>query len=309
MKNTDQSDWTNESFEDSVAEMLVSMFESKIKKSRKIPSNSQLTDDKLRTIRMFGPYIPAGQRLIQYPGETLTIDVVNDPIPSMGCYSHGHVGGKAADVYDGYANHHFFEEIKTLPKDRIKRGHGRLFRVITASAENKYIQGCCDYFSVSSTGEIVACDTVVQSSLRGTPGERTKLYYESEIEPDRIRQIGLSAYFSIHFHNDRRFCWQIKAEETGAKAYLGCGMDEVKSLLYARTLPQTETGRKRPILHLVKAHQRRMNNGTDIDVTAFLRGVQEVEIGGTRFTVIPPKVMREKLSDNSERFRKKSLMW
>ena len=307
--NNKSSEWTNESFEDSVAEMIISMFERKIKKKKRTPQNSQLTEDKLRDIRMFGPYIPGGGRLVLPPNEKMVIDVVNDPIPKIGCYSHGKVGGKEKDVYDGYANHHFFQEIKSLPKDRIKIGGGRIFRVITAAAENNYIHGSCDYFSVSSSGEVSACDTVVQSSIRGTPGEKTRFYYESEIEPERMQQTALAAFFAIQFHNDRRFCWQIKAEESVAKAYLGCGMDEVKSLLYARSLPQTATGRKRPILHLVNAHQRRMKSGTEVDVTAFLRGVQQVEIGGTRFTVIPPKVMNVDISDNSERFRKKPMMW
>ena len=298
-------DWAQDEFEDCVAGTLISMFETKIRKSRGNPSSAQLTEDKMREIRMFGPYIPHGGRLVEAPdGMNMSIDVRTDPIPRMGCYSHPHVGGKAKDVYDGYVVHHFFQEISALPKDRVRMGGGRIFRAITASAENEYLRGCCDYFTVSSSGAIVACDTVVQSSLRGTPGEKTKIISEFEKDPDRVYQIGLLGFIAIQFHNDRRFCWQIKAEETKARVYLGCGINEIKSLLYARSLPQTATGRKRPILHLVNAHQRRMKNGTDIDVTAFLRGIQTVEIGGTKFTVIPPKVMREKLSENSDRFRK-----
>lgn len=303
-------EWAQDEFEDCVAGTLIAMFESKIKKARGNPSSARLTEDKMHAIRMFGPYIPHGGRYVEAPqGDKMIIDVKNDPIPSMGCYSHGHVGGKTADTFDGYSNHHFFQEISALPKDRVRKGHGRLFRIISASAESKYLRGCCDYVTVSSSGEIVACDTLIQSSLRGTPGERTRTISEYEEDPCRVYQIALCAFFSIQFHNDRRFCWQIKAEESKAKAYLGCGISEIKSLLYARSLPQTETGRKRPILHLVNAHQRRMRNGTEVDVTAFLRGVQTVEIGGTKFTVIPPKIMRETLSDNSERFRKLPEMW
>lgn len=51
--------------------------------------------------------------------------------------------------------------------------------------------------------------------------------------------------------------WKIAADEGCGKASLGCTADEVKSLLYARQLPMTATGRKRPILHLVAAHRRR----------------------------------------------------
>jgi len=310
MDNNEDMSWTQDEFEECVAGTLIAMFESKIKKDRGNPSSARLTEDKMHAIRMFGPYIPHGGRYIEAPqGDKMIIDVKNDPIPSMGCYSHGHVGGKATDILDGYSNHHFFQEISALPKDRVRKGNGRLFRIISAAAENKYLRGCCDYVTVSSSGEVVACDTVVQSSLRGTPGERTRTYSEYETDPHRIYQVAFSAFAAIQFHNDRRFCWQIRAEESKAKAYLGCGISEIKSLLYARSLPQTETGRKRPILHLVNAHQRRMKSGTEVDVTAFLRGVQTVEIGGTKFTVIPPKIMRETLSENSERFRKKQSMW
>lgn len=310
MDNNEDMSWTQDEFEECVAGTLIAMFESKIKKDRGNPSCARLTEDKMHAIRMFGPYIPHGGRYIEAPqGDKMIIDVKNDPIPSMGCYSHGHVGGKAADILDGYSNHHFFQEVSALPKDRARKGHGRLFRIISAAAENKYLRGCCDYVTVSSSGEVVACDTVIQSSLHGTPGERTRAISEYETNPHRVYQVALSAFAAIQFHNDRRFCWQIKAEESKAKAYLGCGISEIKSLLYARSLPQTETGRKRPILHLVNAHQRRMKSGTEVDVTAFLRGVQTVEIGGTKFTVIPPKIMRETLSENSERFRKKQSMW
>ncbi len=87
---------------------------------------------------------------------------------------------------------------------------------------------------------------------------------------------------------DRRFCWQIEAKEKHAHAFLGCQSEQVKSLLYARSLPLTATGRKRPILHLVEAHRRRLRNGTDVDVSDFLRGVPEIEMGGTLFRVHAP---------------------
>jgi len=99
---------------------------------------------------------------------------------------------------------------------------------------------------------------------------------------------------------DRRFCWVITAQEDKARAYVGCTREEIKSLLYARDLPMTATGRKRPILHLVESHKRRLRAGTDIDVTAFLRGIQTVEIQGTRFTVNPPAVVRPEVSEPSQ---------
>lgn len=75
--------------------------------------------------------------------------------------------------------------------------------------------------------------------------------------------------------------------------------EEVKSLLYARSLPMSATGRKRPILHLVEAHKRRMRSGIDVDIASFLRGQQTVEIGGTAFKVNPPARLQAEVSKPS----------
>lgn len=96
---------------------------------------------------------------------------------------------------------------------------------------------------------------------------------------------------SLQANADRRFCWEIAADDGFAKASLGCTAEEVKSLLYARELPITTTGRKRPILHLVAAHRRRMKEGIDVDIKPFLRGVAEVTMGGTLFKVRAPEVL------------------
>lgn len=306
----EQTSWDAEEFETEVAGMLVSMFETKIKNEKRTPISSQVDSQKLFRLRQFGPYIPSGDRLIIVPkeNENLAIDVVNDPIPSIGCYSHGSVPGKAPHIFNGYAVHYFFEEANSMPKEKVRMGHGRLFKLIAVSAENDHIKGLTEYFTVSKSGLVAPCDTVLQSSLRGEPGQRTYTISEYDKDPERMKNIAFAAFATMQFQSDRRFCWQIKAEESKARAYFGVGMNEIKSLLYARTLPQTETGRKRPILHMVNAHQRRMKNGTDIDVKPFLRGIQKVEIGGTLFTVIPPKVMRVELSENSERYRKERTM-
>ena len=56
-----------------------------------------------------------------------------------------------------------------------------------------------------------------------------------------------------------------------------------------------------PILHLIESHKRRIKNGIDIDITAYLRGQQTVEIDGTIFTINPPQVLKDRVSENSKR--------
>jgi len=121
-----------------------------------------------------------------------------------------------------------------------------------------------------------------------------------EIEEKLLEETGVWASVTLQMLADRRHCWTITANEQTARAHLGCMREEVKSLLYARSLPMSETGRKRPILHLVESHKRRMRNGIDVDVTAFLRGQQTVEIGGTSFSVNPPRTLQPRVSLNSQ---------
>lgn len=92
----------------------------------------------------------------------------------------------------------------------------------------------------------------------------------------------------LGFNADRRFLWSVDAVEGGTRAGFGVYMEQVKSLFYARSIPLTKTGRRRPILHWVRAHQRRIKEGIDIDVTKHLRGITNFEMFGTNFQITQP---------------------
>jgi len=53
-------------------------------------------------------------------------------------------------------------------------------------------------------------------------------------------------------------------------------------------LPLTVTGRKKPILHWVRAHQRRIKEGVDIDINKHLRGCCEFVMNDTKFCITLP---------------------
>lgn len=93
---------------------------------------------------------------------------------------------------------------------------------------------------------------------------------------------------ALFFWCDRVNMVNVVAEEAGAKACFGIYESQIKSLLYARQLPMTATGRKRPILHWVKAHQRRLKEGIDINVKKHLRGESEIIMNGTKFRIVYP---------------------
>lgn len=98
---------------------------------------------------------------------------------------------------------------------------------------------------------------------------------------------------ALNLHTDSRFLWTIETSENlvsniKTPLRLGVNKDHVKSLFYARNLPVTDSGRKRPILHWVRAHQRRISNGTDIDVDKHLRGITEFTMDGLNFRITRP---------------------
>jgi hypothetical protein len=100
---------------------------------------------------------------------------------------------------------------------------------------------------------------------------------------------------AINTHEDRHHLWQVSTSEPliGASIktplVLGCSPEHIKSLFYARSLPVTETGRRRPILHWVQAHNRRLQAGIEIDVNKHLRGIEKFEMDGFNFEITNPR--------------------
>ena len=93
---------------------------------------------------------------------------------------------------------------------------------------------------------------------------------------------------------DSRHLWRVETAErvVGGRhktpLRLGVSVEHVKSLFYARQAPLTESGRRRPILHWVRAHQRRIAAGIDIDVRKHLRGIEAFEMDGFAFRITQP---------------------
>jgi hypothetical protein len=80
----------------------------------------------------------------------------------------------------------------------------------------------------------------------------------------------------------------LKARQDGSQARLSVFDEEIKSLFYARDLNPTATGRKKPLLHWVRAHHRRLKNGTEIDISEYLRGDTKFNLLGMDLEIISP---------------------
>ncbi len=295
----EQDYWAEDDFEDTVTAALIACFETKVKKNRGAAPADRLTEERVAVLRAEGPYIASNSRLMEAPeGDgNWHFDIVNDRLPVKGLHAFRPGGLVAETTPNAYLCAHYIRQVQALGRYWHKRKGGTLYEMLTMDAESDGIHGERRFFTVTKQGEVVACIQQI-ASIRGGAMYGEKV---GTVGPEEtwLRETGTWAAVALQLLADKRHCWTITAQEKAARAHLGCMMEEVKSLLYARSLPMTATGRKRPVLHLVEAHKRRMRSGTDVDVTAFLRGQQTVEIGGTVFKVNPPATLRPAVSKPS----------
>jgi hypothetical protein len=152
--------------------------------------------------------------------------------------------------------------------------------------------------------------TVTQDTLIGTDGYFTvsdddrvvHARYEFAFGPEWAAHYAKNEAWpalALNAWADRRFLWQVRTKErllkhTETPLILGVDESHVKSLFYARSLPVTESGRKRPILHWVRAHERRVASGIDVDVRKHLRGITEFDMDCLHFQIISPDKQAER---------------
>lgn len=295
--------WSNVDFEYNVAAAIIACYESRVKKNKSVPPSDRLSDDILLKFRRLGPYIPSGSRLVVSSGEEIGyFDAKSDQFPTRGCLSFP-IAQRVKSVhpeYEGYFYTCLFEQARAVGKYWNRRSSGQIYAMwLMVMGNDGRVDGERRFFTVGNNGNVVACVQQMQNVRGYKPGVK-----QETLQTDRsiLDETTSGASYAMQFAADRRFSWVISATDGLVKAHLGCMQEEIKSLLYARDLPVTETGRKRPILHLVAAHKRRMKNGTDVDVSQFLRGQQEVEIRGTKFTVRPPIAMMENMPSSGRFF-------
>lgn len=290
--------WAESDFEDTVAASLIACFESKVKKDRGAAPADRLTNDRVAVLRSEGPYISSNSRILigGDDGGYWPFDLVNDKLPVKGLYAFRPEGKSKAQNPAAYLIALYIKQAPALGQYWHTGKSGTLYEMLGMTAENDGIQGQRKFFTVTSKGEVVPCVQKIPNNHGYQPGAKVTSVTTPE---DEAKETGIWASVTLQMLADRRHCWTITAQEKIARAHLGCMQEEIKSLLYARSLPMTSTGRKRPILHLVESHKRRMQSGTDVDVSAFLRGVQTVEIGGTLFKVSPPATLRPEISKPS----------
>lgn len=157
----------------------------------------------------------------------------------------------------------------------INDGNDRLARLANRSA-----------FAVLSDGKVVPCHS--REALR----DESRGFRKSLLSNNKIMGYHWGPA-AVNLLNDSRHLWLVEVGEPVTRkinATLRFGVDSewVKSLLIAREAPLTESGRKRPILHWVKEHKRRLQNKEDIDISKHLRGITEVTMSDLKFKITQP---------------------
>jgi len=94
---------------------------------------------------------------------------------------------------------------------------------------------------------------------------------------------------TLNYDYEKRYLWNVEASETKRNsATFGVHQSQICSLFKCREEPLSKTGRRRPILHWVEAHQRTLRNGDILEVPRKLRGITEFVLGGTKFKITQP---------------------
>ena len=260
--------WNSNSFELAIEDISELMESPVSRRTLRIPKPERIEQADLIRAKEHGVYLPGSDR------ECLgRFDLINDCLPQVACISAPAVGsGRRTMAFHTRQIAAVPKLVSAPPKDSI----GIYAGTVLLPNRNK-VEGWRLWYWIDKNGAAHILDA---------PRIREVLDQSCEAELDHLIST------TLQLEADRRFCWSITADERGRRITLGCTSNEVKSLLYARNLPLTVTGRKRPILHLVAAHRRRTKNGTDINIDDFVRGVRTVDMDGTRFTVAEPRVLR-----------------
>lgn len=130
-------------------------------------------------------------------------------------------------------------------------------------------------------------------------GGKQKIYRSRDQEGWRVDSRKYTNQLALMFALAviRPSLWTLASDAGAGGLDFGTDREYVKSILYARTLPVSASGRKRPLLHLVDSHKRRLKNGTEIDIDEHLRGVKEVTLGDSVVRIKPPQEVEDRIAD------------
>lgn len=266
--------WDLDSFEDKLVRGL-----SLVSEKRQYPypsrylSTCRVTDSELKLIRLIGPhFLPYTDLTLE--STLLGVNEALDNLPARALISVDHFfQGDYEGIYSGLL---LVERIDKLPsKKLIRRSGGLTYKVISVRGieGDKKVGFTAEkhYFTIDKEGK--GWDVVHEDSGYDFRG---------------IMNYGC---WTLNAQIDRSQFWDVQAQESALNCSFSVEESQIKSFFYARSLPMSATGRKRPILHWVACHQRRLKSGIDIDIKEHLRGIRTFEMYGTTFNIRNPLII------------------
>jgi len=263
--------WEKEEFEDIIARALIGLYDDKnitdIKRQHPL---SRVSQKEIEWARNIGCYIVPHDRLIDIE----QLDFVSDGLPPFAAFTEQKERQASDDDLRDYITLYFARRLKRLPGSLKTFGHKAYYEIIVWAPQatrggsylHKYQVG------VSASGKAYA-------ALSGDMIDFGLKHRDT---------IAATTQSTLQFWQDRRYLWNVQAIEHDAKCTFGVYEEQIKSLLYARESPLTGTGRRRPILHWVKSHRKRIKSGVDVDIEKYLRGITEFVMDGTLFKITRP---------------------
>lgn len=262
---------SSEELTDKIYKTFLGMIVKGWRASDNATSKSEFSLSDIGLIHKIGPYIPCVKRVAYTRG----VDLHPDGMPGIRVTANTIPGDSlSVDLIRPF----------TPPKHVVflRKPH-KTYKFITMDKDretDEELTAWVLYFGLSKSGEIISTINTQKPVSRPWILHGAQQLYPS---------------ISMNAWADSRYLWVANTSEdigygsnNPLRLRLGLSKEHIKSLFYARSLPMTETGRKRPILHWCRAHQRRIREGVDIDISAHLRGVFEFEMDGLAFEITQP---------------------
>jgi len=287
--------WQQDEFEDLIERGIISLYEDKHPEWKKIASSTRIKQKELAMLRRLGLYFSPGDRITP----AYEIDVINDGLPKYAIISEPQEQtdtpifdkSQSADILTGYLYSHWMVRQRAgskLPKNWEATGPGVLYAKFSLVARNEGgLIGTKRFVKIHpQTGVIRPC---YRSQQYNNGYKHINEPAEGPTFKKILEQDLITTACTIGLYTDKKHLWNVAVSENNSRNVLfGVYPEQIQSLFYARDLPMTATGRKRPILHWVASHKRRLKQGTSVDVKKHMRGVTSFEMNGTSFEITQP---------------------
>jgi hypothetical protein len=272
--------WDKEEFEDCITKAIIGLYETKDSCLGKIKNRTDIMKDPRSIItpsdflftRKLGAYFAPSDRV----SDPSCVDLHMDGLPSMASWTECYED--TGDDLNAYVRMRFLRRINKLPRGMFSLTSGRpiayyefMFQAPRNDKDGAYLTKF--YATIDSKGKVYV-------------GKSKNGYIFGREEEETITG---NVAVTIQLWEDRKYLWNVKTiDADSATVTVGVYPEQIKSLFYSRNLPISDSGRRRPILHWVQSHRRRMKEGIDVDIEKHLRGTESFEMGGSVFTITNP---------------------